>query len=771
MNNEELQSIANTAINHFQKKEYEKSTELFQDLKTKTNSTNYEVLMNLSISEFYKNNRSNPSKLLDDLSTIYKSVTSVDSNNSSNSVKEKESSSTSSPTSNSTTTTQTPNQKVDTPLSPSTNSTIGPNIQSDSLLPLNTTIVEIDNDQALILYNQSVVLYLIKQYGTCYANLDILYQNLLFLDDYLAIRICFLLINVCLTSQYYDKATSVLFYLEKTFPHLYYIKESNSNTNNETSNNNNNNNNTLMTPLEFRFMIHFYKSKLYLLSENSYHLAKFEIKNAIDTALTINHSLLPSCYLLKSNYYNHYSSTKYHKTIEYLNKSTLINNNNENNNNSTTKPLSFGIDLHFEEITPQFYYNNLGSLHFNLDKFSSSLFYFSKAFDCENQNQQQQQSQQQFKNVDKKTELFYNIAMVLMVVGKPDLAFSCLQESCLHWYSSPLIWLRLAECCILTHLSKLKSEQDTQSDQQIKYISDPTTGTARFILPTTSSKHQGLQLMEDSGLDETDDLSKLGTLSLEFAAKCLRNANYLQSKVLHSLKKSKDQQNQLQQLNNDINNTINSTTSTNNNMNTNNSSSNGTPTDLYQNNPNELMFSILVSQAYISLCTWNPVITITVTRQLLALCSTLEKEDLELNDCKTTSKTQPIDFAKFKYYAHMYAAEACIMLNLPTQAIDFLSPTFIDSIQQNNNIVQNDFKEVFYINLAIAYLLKNDFENADKTIQFINNLTNLNINITHKFNMIKIYVELRKGNYHNAYNLIAKQRPVPLDITETDNID
>ena len=50
-----------------------------------------------------------------------------------------------------------------------------------------------------------------------------------------------------------------------------------------------------------------------------------------------------------------------------------------------------------------------------------------------------------------KYELLYNMGVSLLYARKPADAFDCLIETVQLHHRDPLIWLRLAECCIQVH--------------------------------------------------------------------------------------------------------------------------------------------------------------------------------------------------------------------------------------------------------------------------------------------------------------------------------
>lgn len=50
-----------------------------------------------------------------------------------------------------------------------------------------------------------------------------------------------------------------------------------------------------------------------------------------------------------------------------------------------------------------------------------------------------------------KTELMFNLGISLLHAHKPEEAFDCLIEAVQTYHMNPRLWLRLAECCIMTH--------------------------------------------------------------------------------------------------------------------------------------------------------------------------------------------------------------------------------------------------------------------------------------------------------------------------------
>lgn len=56
-----------------------------------------------------------------------------------------------------------------------------------------------------------------------------------------------------------------------------------------------------------------------------------------------------------------------------------------------------------------------------------------------------------------KTELMFNLGISLLHARKPEEAFDCLIEAIQMYHMNPRLWLRLTECCIMTHKKVNKS--------------------------------------------------------------------------------------------------------------------------------------------------------------------------------------------------------------------------------------------------------------------------------------------------------------------------
>jgi len=100
---------------------------------------------------------------------------------------------------------------------------------------------------------------------------------------------------------------------------------------------------------------------------------------------------------------------------------------------------------------PCMLWNNLGCIHHQLRKEHLATFYSKKAY----QNSLSLCAEQPLKlakfSQDKSQSIMYNCGVLQLICGNPIVAAKCFQQACNLHYMQPLIWTRLAECCISAH--------------------------------------------------------------------------------------------------------------------------------------------------------------------------------------------------------------------------------------------------------------------------------------------------------------------------------
>ncbi|CAB3987599.1 CCR4-NOT transcription complex subunit 10 [Paramuricea clavata] len=289
-----------------------------------------------------------------------------------------------------------------------------------------------DVEKAVLLYNKAVYCFYVKKYVEALANLERLSKIVESLDKNLAQNVCFLLVEVCLITYQTEKATAVLNSLEK----LLYdpAKQSSENCNEDGTKKPESD---IPKPDDQqKLRLHKYRARVHLL-QKSIKACKKEIK----TIMNVNNMDTEGLFI-KSNF--EYVRHNERKAVKILNSASKDN-----------QVLKTG------ESVSAMYYNNLGCLHFQMQKFNLASFYFCRAI-AENEK-----ALALIASVDKSNplnnrplctlslncryHLLYNLGVQMLHDGRPLVAFDCLIESVQVYQSNPRLWLRLAECCIMAH--------------------------------------------------------------------------------------------------------------------------------------------------------------------------------------------------------------------------------------------------------------------------------------------------------------------------------
>ena len=166
------------------------------------------------------------------------------------------------------------------------------------------------------------------------------------------------------------------------------------------------------------------------------------------------------------------------------------------------------------------YYNNLGCVHFQMRKFTLAGFYFNKAVEANEREAgripQVPGSEHKLLGTavsDRFPELLYNQGLTLLHMQKPEAAHKCFKAGLLFLSHNAHVWLRLAECCIMSH-----HKQRTESRNP-----DPHA-VARVVGLAQNRKFVVKQCFQSDG-----KWTMNGPLSLGLAVSYLRNAMQLLS--------------------------------------------------------------------------------------------------------------------------------------------------------------------------------------------------------------------------------------------------
>lgn len=236
--------------------------------------------------------------------------------------------------------------------------------------------------------------------------------------------------------------------------------------------------------IDLRLKLHLYKVRFLLLTRNL-KAAKREVKMAMNLAHGKDNSM---ALYLKSQL--EYARRNPRKAIKLL----LASNN------------------HTETGMSSMYYNNLGCIYYQLGKHQTSGVFFSKALKSSSPVRREKPPKLLTLSQDKSLLISYNCGMHSLASGRPFHAARCFQKASIIFYNRPLLWLRVAECCLMA-LEKglIKSDSSAFNRSEIK-ANVIGKGKWRHIVLKSNGQ------CEYAGNDD---------LSLSLAWQCLVNAVYL----------------------------------------------------------------------------------------------------------------------------------------------------------------------------------------------------------------------------------------------------
>jgi len=597
-------------------------------------------------------------------------------------------------------------------------------------------------------YNEAVVLFQTKQFKTALHLLEGLYLRIEPIEEQLAVRVCFLLLDSYLALGLTEKAAGVLLYLDKALA----VEQEKAAANageggaaapepaagllqralmmEPTTSSSSAEPLYALTPEAFGLLLHYYKAKQHLLNK-SMKSSKREIKCALAASQTSAAGAASPALYLKSNL--EYLRANYRKSIKLLHES-----------------WQGGAD---GEGHTALYFNNLGCVHARMGKNRAASFYFLRSLRennaaCVAGGPDGKVSLPAYSR-NRRSEIQYNLGLQLLLIGQPRDAFSCFQEAALMYYDSPRLWLRMAECCVAEHVRLLEQPDASKSDLVSEVVGEGDS--RRLVLPTRgigsagdAPAASGLR-PDDSGAQHTvlpaasaapkpRGDARFGAMSLEYAVKSSRNCLLL-------LRGAAARAGAAAQ-----------------------ADASGAPapppgvesegaanTSADEERAKEtavVMQSALLALSYASLCLDNPVVA-----RNAAL------EALELGSLSAANS----------FLAHAYAAESECLLRRPEEAEKHLSPSLLRSDEPaedetsseghrplvfDGHCVSSSSKSMLYVNLSISLIAQRKTAQAQSMLQ---KALEIDANSAPAL-LTKAYLELRSGHTEACLRLLKLRR-------------
>ncbi|KAK3010713.1 hypothetical protein RJ639_010926 [Escallonia herrerae] len=427
-------------------------------------------------------------------------------------------------------------------------------------------------DTSVTMFNIAVIWFHLHEYANSFSILEPLYQNIEPIDEGTALRICLLLLDVALLSNHASRSADVINYVEKVFRVNTLISQGDngSSAQQQTA--------TLVTKsssfssitpvpeasvsdsaaitnvsesplsrtlsedaeydnffstlgssaqnqprpfqssndiprtqaddsissIDLRLKLHLYKVQFLLLTRNP-KAAKREVKMAMNIARGKDYSM---ALFLKSQL--EYAWGNHRKAVKLLMASS----------NRT------------EMGTSSIYYNNLGCIYHRLGKHHTSTLFFSKALSNSSSLRKEKPRKLTFSQ-DKSLLIIYNCGVQYLACGKPIIAARCFHKASLLFYNRPLLWLRIAECCLIAlekGLLKSSSAPCNRSEVKVRVIGK---GKWRQLALEDGIPRNGqAEFVGSEDLSLGDD--RQPNLSLSLARQCLFNALHILDSSKHS---------------------------------------------------------------------------------------------------------------------------------------------------------------------------------------------------------------------------------------------
>ncbi|KAG9138670.1 hypothetical protein Leryth_018560 [Lithospermum erythrorhizon] len=533
--------LAKEAALLFQARKYVDCNRVLNQLLQKKNA-DLKILHNIAITESFQDGCSDPKKLLGVLSNIKNQIEELahasvehvegkDSIDSKAAAENRES-------------TVTPRQ-----LPPTNSSTI---------------VYTGEYDMSVVMFNMAVIWFHLHEHSKSFSILDILFQNIIPIDEGIALRICLLLLDVALLSNHASRCLDVINYMERLFIVNNLINQvdnvntpsqqptivtksaplSSNSTVNDVSNSDSANSlerslsrslsdealedepmpfsldisgrkptqscvlqssgepDESVSNVELRLKWHLYKVQFLLLTRNL-KAAKREVKMAMSMVRGNEHCYLTALFL-KSHL--EYTRGNYRKSIKLL--------------MASSDRTEVGIS--------SLYYNNLGCIYFRLGKYQTSSVLFSKALNNSSSIRKEKPLRLSNFSRDKSQMIVYNCGVQHMAYGKPLLAARCFHKASKIFYDRPLLWLRIAECCLMaSEKGLLNSSSSVASDKYDIEVHVIGKGKWRELalksVPSDDGDNRGNLTKECSFLGDDGQ----PCLSMSLARRCLLNALYL----------------------------------------------------------------------------------------------------------------------------------------------------------------------------------------------------------------------------------------------------
>ncbi|XP_024526215.1 CCR4-NOT transcription complex subunit 10 isoform X1 [Selaginella moellendorffii] len=490
-------ALAKEAAALYEKKSYQECLSLLQQILAKKES-DPKVIHNIALAEFYRDGCTDPYKLLDVLEQVKQRKCEELARAADEQL-----------------------EGIGNNVASPNGSTTGNTIVKPS--PPEGSYIE-DYDLSIPTLNTAIVYYHLKQYASAFHVVEPLFANIEPVDESCALQICLLMLDIALASRKAESAALVLHYVEKSYglgqsglenaanvqqlsvvaptlaassvldgkylgitsspaPPLVTSPIGEGSSLTQGSGEETFEEDALSIGLEIdgshsvrslptrvpaiekshpapgtelKLLMHLYRVRFLLLT----HCLK-TVKREVKSALNLSKDNITAL-LLKAQ-------------LEYL----------RGNYRKAMKLLTTCIARAENAVVPMIL-SNLGCVYHYLRKDQTAALFFAKALQRYSSMSKERPLKLTTFSQDKSLSVYYNCGVVQLLSGNPVMASRLLQESYSMFYTRPLFWLRLAECCISALEKGLLTDVSARKEE-VKVVVVGKGKFRRLVLPSGGS--------------------------------------------------------------------------------------------------------------------------------------------------------------------------------------------------------------------------------------------------------------------------------------------
>ncbi|KAG2385567.1 hypothetical protein C9374_003382 [Naegleria lovaniensis] len=583
----------------------------------------------------------------------------------------------------------------------------------------------------ILIYNQAVLYYKKEKYKKVLELLEPLFESLdlndqhttqlLKYDEFLVLKICFLLLDIYIdVMKCVEKTLIVIKYIDNNFQSIIQSSIPSLPQLNITE----------LSITESKFNIFYYKSKISVLRKESWSTTLEYINSAnqiIKNAIAKDN---------ENKYINDLMATKLCLLDCFL-KITKKSNNEETFSQMMKECIEI-LGQHRGRLSPVVYFNNLGCLFLHMDNKEPSImsqFYFSKASQSGNAQAQYNLAFQLLLRESKNIE---QVARCLSQNNPFLEPYELFHKASLSMYDNPYIWIRMGECILCENQRLLKKDiheafqQMTNSLSNSPTVSLPVLGNQLGVKKFSTQKefvqtHEDLIMKQNKYhlelLNDRFTPKVLEEMSLEMAEKCFHNALSILQTMINEFKKRYQM------------------------------GENVTNEDHYQVSffvrLQQALMNVTLKLAYVSLALDNPLLSLSHCKTILSL---------SLAYSNNTSISIGICPIQYTIIALCYAFEALTTTDQSEKIFQLISPQQLQTLlsylqqQQDNSTLQFGL----LLNLAVIHVIQGNYEKAQQTLNHItSDPQTLHSEVKPYFYLIQLYVLIVEGKTKQALELIA----------------